>query len=169
LIFLRIRTPKEKILIQKLKYHKERVLSHYFKMKVNQWIPLLKTMKFDYITNVPSHKASEMFRDYSSIESLQNCLSKKLSKQIQVLLEKHSPVFQSGLGLQERYYNAGISFKIKKEWENNLKGNILILDDVFTTGATINEVSRILKLNGASKVWCLVSLKGDDRDATKQA
>lgn len=110
-----------------------------------------------------------MFRDYSSIESLQNCLSKKLSKQIQVLLEKHSPVFQSGLGLQERYYNAGISFKIKKEWENNLKGNILILDDVFTTGATINEVSRILKLNGASKVWCLVSLKGDDRDATKQA
>jgi competence protein ComFC len=168
LIFLRIRTPKEKILIQRLKYHKERVLSHYFKMKLNQWIPTLKNMNFAYITSVPSHKTSEKYRDYSSIESLQKSLSKKLSKNIQVIVEKHSPIFQSGLGLQERYYNAGISFKIKKEWENNLKGNILILDDVFTTGATINEVSRIIKLNGASNVWCLVSLKGDDWNATKQ-
>jgi competence protein ComFC len=168
LIYLRTKTPIERILIQKLKYNKERILSHYFKMKVNHWIPLLKSMGFTLLTTVPSHKESIKFRNYSSIEALISTLSRKLNLKSESIVEKQSPIFQSGLGLQERYYNAGISFKIKKEWENNLKGNILILDDVFTTGATINEVSRILKLNGANTVWCLVSLKGEDRNASKQ-
>ena len=34
--------------------------------------------------------------------------------------------------------------------------NVIIIDDVFTTGATINECSKVLKLNGARSVVAVV-------------
>ena len=34
--------------------------------------------------------------------------------------------------------------------------NILLVDDVFTTGSTIQEASRLLKQNGAKQVWAVV-------------
>lgn len=44
--------------------------------------------------------------------------------------------------------------------ENLNKKNIILVDDVVTTGATLNECAKVLKENGAGEIWGLVAAKG---------
>lgn len=56
--------------------------------------------------------------------------------------------------MAERRVNIKNTFTVNREIE--LPQNIIILDDVMTTGATLNEVARTLKINGAKNVFGLV-------------
>lgn len=48
-------------------------------------------------------------------------------------------------------------FEIKNNIEVKNK-NILLLDDIFTTGSTVNEISKLLKLEGANKIYVMTLL-----------
>ena len=75
-------------------------------------------------------------------------------------LFKKSKDLQSGKNFRERFIHARNAFDIKKEYSRSLSGNYLLVDDVFTTGATINEIAKILLQNGAERVDVLVLVKG---------
>ena len=50
-----------------------------------------------------------------------------------------------------------------KETSQNLKNkNVLLVDDIFTTGSTVNEISKILKINGVNKVFVSTFLTRTD-------
>ncbi|OGU50203.1 MAG: hypothetical protein A2006_06825 [Ignavibacteria bacterium GWC2_35_8] len=54
--------------------------------------------------------------------------------------------------LKEREENVEGAFKVRKT--ENVKGkNVLLVDDVMTTGATINECGRVLLEAGANQVY----------------
>lgn len=62
---------------------------------------------------------------------------------------------QTGLDIKERHRNLKQAFK----WVQNrdLKGkNVLLVDDVYTTGATCHAAARVLKASGAQKISALV-------------
>ena len=40
--------------------------------------------------------------------------------------------------------------------------NVLLVDDIFTTGSTVNEISKILKINGVNKVFVSTFLTRTD-------
>ena len=40
--------------------------------------------------------------------------------------------------------------------------NVLLVDDIFTTGSTVNEISKILKINGVNKVFVSAFLTRTD-------
>ena len=60
---------------------------------------------------------------------------------------------QKRLDNKERRKNLHNAFAVVKDL-NSFK-NILIVDDIYTTGSTINEVSKTITLNFTSKVWFL--------------
>ena len=65
---------------------------------------------------------------------------------------------QSILSKKERIENVKNVYNIENKKELTNK-NVLLIDDIFTTGATTNECSKILKLAGAKNVDILTLAK----------
>lgn len=63
---------------------------------------------------------------------------------------------QVGLGLKARQRNVQGAFRVPQAARAHLKGRtVLLIDDVFTTGATLNSCTRALQRAGAARVNCL--------------
>ncbi|MBI4054121.1 MAG: ComF family protein [Candidatus Doudnabacteria bacterium] len=66
---------------------------------------------------------------------------------------------QVKLGKEERTVNVRGAFGVDSKLDLKDK-NILLLDDIATTGATLNECAKTLKRAGAKAVWALVLARG---------
>lgn len=137
------------------------------KFKNRQWIAfefgkvLLKTIeaeysniKFDYILYVPMTPLSELKRGFNQSFEMAQIISKKLGIPVatKVLYKKAGVKTQSGLKYKERVQNVKNAFIVRNSHLLTDK-IILLVDDVFTTGSTVNECARVLKRNGAMAVY----------------
>lgn len=117
--------------------------------------------KIQKISFVPSHRRKKARRGYNQSELLANYIGKKLKIPI---LKKHlqkvkNTKDQSTLGKIERRKNLKNSFQTRNI--NDFKGkNILLIDDIITTGTTLEECSKVLRNSGARKVYGLVLTSG---------
>ena len=121
---------------------------------------------YDIIIPVPMDKIKKLKRGYNQTELITDILFKNSvgKKENKVIIDnkslrkiKHTKT-QSTLNSKERQENIRDAYFI---FDNNkLKGkNIILFDDIFTTGATVNEISRILKNAGVNKILVLVLAK----------
>lgn len=107
----------------------------------------------DLITYIPSHKRKEAKRGYNPAELLASYISKDLNIQISKdnLIKNKLTKEQSGLNRLDRTTNLKDSFTLKNKEE--IKGRkILLIDDIITTGTTLQETSKVLMENGAKKI-----------------
>lgn len=141
-------------LIYRLKYNGDRAIGRYFAVTLANHVP---SGKFDYITYVASTGSSQRRRGYNQAQIIAKQLSVVTGIPLQNLLLRSSHVDQIGLNRQQRLASVGGSF-VKTSY-NVLNKRILLIDDVVTTGATINECSKVLKNNGAKSVWALAVAK----------
>lgn len=110
----------------------------------------------DLIIAVPLHRFRYMKRKYNQADLLAKALAKKthLPYFPNILIRKRATVSQGHMKANERKHNVAGAFDIKNK--NIIQNkNILIIDDVYTTGATINECTKILLKNKATKVFVL--------------
>lgn len=70
----------------------------------------------------------------------------------EILLRKRATISQTKLSMEERRKNVEDVFFINIEKEK-MPENILLVDDVWTTGATLKTAGNLLKRNGAKRVW----------------
>lgn len=115
----------------------------------------IENMDFDYITYVPMHKRKFNQRGYNQAELLAIDLGKLLNIPCaDVLIKIKDNKEQHTCPKKERNQNVkGVYEKINPE---NIKGkNILIVDDIITTGCTLGECCKVLNKNGASKICCV--------------
>jgi len=92
-------------------------------------------------------------------------LGRQLAKRLfipyrEILRFCRTTVPQHTLNRRQRLQNMHMSVKVVGNIK--VKGNWLIIDDVYTTGATVNECARALKSAGAERVEVLTLARGLD-------
>ena len=106
---------------------------------------------------IPLYKSRQKARGYNQAEILAGELSKKFNiKTFPVLKRVKKTVSQVGLSKIDRRQNVKESFEVNENLKSAAKDYyIFLVDDVFTTGATLTEACKVLKRHGAKKVWGL--------------
>lgn len=110
--------------------------------------------KYDFIISVPIHKKRFKQRGYNQSELIAKEIGKMCGKSYlkNVLKKSKNIVPQSSLDKLERVRNIKGVFDVGSDIFEIKGKRIAIFDDVFTTGATVNECARMLKENGADYV-----------------
>ena len=110
-------------------------------------------MEFECVTFVPMHKMKKFKRGYNQSELLAKEIAKNfkvpcISKAIVKIKQTKS---QAKLNYKERQTNLSSAFECNKP--ELIKGrSILLVDDIFTTGATTNECAKTLYNAGAKEI-----------------
>lgn len=112
----------------------------------------------ELIIPVPLHARRLWRRRFNQSAVLAQALSKRTGKPClpDGLIRLRHTVPQKGLSRSHRMENVKNAFAVNGRYMAQLKGrNIMLIDDVFTSGATLNECARTLKKYGAACVSVL--------------
>jgi len=111
---------------------------------------------YDIITPVPLHRRRLQERGFNQSLLLARCLAKEshLSLDYVNLRRIRATAPQTGLRGRERTSNVKRAFSVKNSVPFAGK-RVLLVDDVYTTGATVTECSQALKAAGAREVGVL--------------
>ncbi len=112
--------------------------------------------KYDIIIPVPMYKKRKQSRGYNQTELISKKLAKdlKIESSNKVLRKVIDTKKQSTLTKKERIKNVENAFNVVNS-ESIENKNVILLDDIFTTGSTLNECSRMLKLAGTKEIAIL--------------
>lgn len=131
---------------------------------------MLRTIKnkgidkdIEVILYVPTHKRKEALRGYNQAEILADYISKVLDKPLlkDNLVKIRWTKEQSHSNKIDRIINLKDSFRIKRP--NEIEGKkILLIDDIVTTGVTMEECSRVIINNGAKRIIGLALTSSKD-------
>ena len=110
---------------------------------------------FDFCTFVPSSKESLKKRGYNQAELLARDFSELTNIECkELLLKTKETKIQHDLISVERSGNLAGAIEVKYDVDLDNK-RILLIDDIKTTGATLNECAKMLLIGGAAEVFCL--------------
>ena len=142
-------------LIRRLKYDGEKYLADELADRMK--VVFLRSIGYaDGIVYIPAEVQKKKDRGYNQGQLLAVALSEKISVPVlEGAVEKvKSTSSQVGLSVKERMANLKGSFAVKNK--SLVKGKrILVVDDVMTTGSTLETVAERLKSAGASEVVAL--------------
>jgi ComF family protein len=108
----------------------------------------------DYIVPVPLHRWRLWKRRFNQSALLGREIARRAGKSfVPDLLIRHKRTRPQSGNAKARRKNITGAFKLNPRWAGKIEGKrILIIDDVYTTGATVNACARVLKKNGAEIV-----------------
>lgn len=140
--------------IHDFKYNRQIHLRHV----VARWLAdalddgRLRGRHFDRLVPVPLHPARRRERGFNQADLLAELLSRRTSIPLQPVLERiRYTKTQTAFDRAERMENLRNAFRLRKNAA--VQGyRVLLIDDVLTTGSTLSECARVLKIAGAVSV-----------------
>ncbi len=147
-----------KDLIHHYKYGKAMEIESVLKSLMASDRRLPAMMASPVICAVPLHRSRQRSRGFNQAERVGRILAQRTGWKLYPLLRRIKPtVAQVGLSRSARLHNLQDAFVCPFELGGR---NVLVVDDVATTGATLEECARVLKAAGAGRVWGWVVARG---------
>jgi len=144
-------------LIHEFKYNEMTVISKFLAEEAAFYLKEYKPFaRIDYLVPIPLHRVKKRMRGFNQAELLTRNLAPLINCKhaAKLIVRNRFTTTQTKLNRSERKQNVADAFMVNKRY--SVKGkSILIMDDVFTTGATTNSISKMLKASGAEKVYVL--------------
>lgn len=153
---------KMKELLHIYKFNGRKYLKYFFAGLLEQFVSIhLKPHAFDALASVPMDKHKKNSRGFNQSELLSAELGSRtgLPDLSAALARKKSPHPQHLMAKAAREQNVKGSFTVKHKPDISMK-NILLVDDILTTGQTASECARTMKEAGASSVTVLACARG---------
>jgi ComF family protein len=143
-----------RVLILQFKYNRQLHLRH----PIGRWLleamhdPRLQGRKFDLIIPVPLHSARLRERGFNQAHFLARILSEEIDAPLSAALQRvRYTRTQTAFDRTERMENLRDAFRLRKKVSvRDLQ--VLLVDDILTTGSTLNECARVLREAGARSV-----------------
>lgn len=140
-------------LVRALKFEKERGIVRFLVDRLADYIVGHDPFgKIDTLTYVPMTRADRRQRGFNQAQLLASGLGRRLGIPTQRLLRKirQTPA-QARLSAKKRRENLRGAFSAVRSGS----GAVLIIDDIYTTGATVEECAGVLNTNGYGPVYVL--------------
>lgn len=147
---------KVKQSMYRFKYQNRQEYARYYGSEIvrvyGEWIG---RNKIEAIIPIPLHRARKRKRGYNQAELLAKEIGREMGIPVypNYLQRVRGTKAQKKLGEKERKNNLKKAFKTQ---ENKVQlSHILLVDDIYTTGSTMNEAALELKRAGIEQVYCI--------------
>ncbi len=155
-----------KIIIFDLKYNKKLYTISGFESIIKDGLKEIDLSCIDIVMPIPMYKKKEKIRGFNQAKIFAKivCEMTGLEYNDKELLRIKNTTAQNNKSLRGRYENIEGCFKVLDS--NKIKGKtILLIDDIYTSGSTINISSKELINNGAKEVYSLtLSITSEKND-----
>ncbi|WP_432407082.1 ComF family protein [Wukongibacter sp. M2B1] len=143
-----------KEIIYNLKYYKKRYIAYHVAEIIYDKLIESDICSFDTIIPVPLHKAKQRERSFNQASLISKYIGQRVNADVdnRSLIRNRNTITQNQLTKEERKENLKGAFEVVNN--ANIKDrNILLIDDIYTTGATVNQCGKVLLENGALKIY----------------
>lgn len=150
-------TPVVQASIHRLKYHGTVGISSFLASYAVDYLRSVNPFEnIDIVAPVPLHSTRQRERGFNQAEKLSRHIAAGMNYEHKpkLLLRKRFTQTQTRLSKAEREKNVSAAFGINPKYNISDK-SILLVDDVFTTGSTVNAISKLLKTNNVSQIYIL--------------
>lgn len=140
-------------LVRSLKFERERAIARWLAPRLAQYLEEKEPFgRLDVITYVPMTWADRRRRGFNQARLLAEGVGRRLHLPVQPFLKKARPTPpQAGLPAAGRQENLRGAFRLV----TSHPGRVLLVDDIYTTGSTVEESASVLKRGECERVFVL--------------
>jgi ComF family protein len=139
-------------IIRRHKYGRDQSLTHALAECLGEPMPLEEN-DYDLVIPVPLHRARLRWRGFNQAALIGGSIARRIGRPLDAknLIRTRATSSQTAKDRQERRRNVRDAFQVRRP-EGIASRRILLVDDVMTTGSTVDECARALLAAGARRV-----------------
>lgn len=142
--------------VYQFKYKNRRIFAEtYADELVRLYAGILREWRIDVLIPIPLHRRKYRRRGYNQAQLLAEALSARTGLPVETgaLRRRRETKALKSLNPSERRRALAGAFAVSGDWK--AKRSVLLVDDIYTTGSTIDAAAQSLRENGAQKVYFL--------------